>query len=109
MKRTFLKFPSRPVSYLPKMQNRRTRLTMDSNNACYKSGGPEDDTPKEFVEAADDTDEVKSIKMMGRQVHAFKKTLGEKADAQQFTDLNTKIDTLAKGIKDMETANIAQT
>lgn len=96
------------MSYLPKMQNRRMRLGISNANVAYKTDAPADDTPKEFVEAADDTDEVKSIKMMGRQVHSFKKALGEKADAEEFKALNTKIDNLAKGIKDMEAAGISQ-
>lgn len=108
MKRTFLKFPSYPVSYLPKMISRRMRLGISNANVAYKTDAPADDTPAEFKEAADDTDEVKSIKTIGRQVHAFKKILGEKADATQFTDINKKIDELAKGIKDMETAGISQ-
>lgn len=110
MKRKFLKFPSHPVSYLPKMQNRRMRLGITNCNVAYKSegGDPDKDVPKEFIDAEGDSDETKAIKMMGRQVHAFKKALGDKADATQFAELSTKIDNLAKGLKTMETDAISQ-
>lgn len=111
MKRKFLKFPSRPVSYLPKMQNRRMRLAFN-NGVCYKSDGgtadPKDEIPKEFVDVEGDSDEVKSVKAMGRQVHEFKKALGTKADAAEFKALNDKIDGLAKGLKDMESSAVMQ-
>lgn len=103
MKRKFLRFPDRPVSYLPKIQHRRLRL-----HEAYKSDGGSDDSPAEFKEIADDSDEVKAIKTIGRQVHSFKKTLGEKANAEEFKTLNTKIENLAKGIKEMEAAGISQ-
>lgn len=82
-------------------------LRLTNSHIAYKSdGGTGDDTPKEFVDTADDTDEVKSIKAMGRQVHEFKKALGTKADAAEFKTLSDKIEALAKGIKDMESAAI---
>lgn len=90
------------------MQNRRMGLRLTNSHVAYRSDGGTDDVPKEFVEKDDDTDEVKAIKMMGRQVHQFKKTLGEKADATQFTELSTKIETLGKNIATMETATISQ-
>lgn len=43
MKRTNLKFPSRPISYLPKMATRRFPGLARHGNAAYKSDGDDDD------------------------------------------------------------------
>src|ERR1044072_2304235 len=43
MKKTHLKFPSRPISYLPKMETRRFPGLARHGNAAYKSDGDGDD------------------------------------------------------------------
>lgn len=66
--------------------------------AAYKTDGdpdPADPENKELTEA-------EAIKKIGEQVAAFKKTLGEKADATQFKTLEDQIADLAANIETMK-------
>lgn len=98
MKRQFLKFPSRPVSYAPKMQSRRMRIGLLNHNIAYKSDGG-DDNP-------DDSEELKAIKTIGTQVENFKTALGEKADATQFKTLEDQLTALQKDIATMKAEDV---
>lgn len=104
MKRKFLKFGGGFTYRLPS----KRIVALRHFNGGGGGTPPADDTPKEFVDTDGDSDEVKSIKLMGRQVHQFKKALGDKADAKQFKDLSDKIDNFAKTIGEMESSKILE-
>lgn len=100
MKKTFLKFPKQPKSYLPKITSRRIGLHSFINIA-YKSDGSE---TKEETE----TDEVKAIQKIGDQVTEFSKLLGDKADKAQFDSLQKEISDLSANIKKMQADEITK-
>lgn len=104
MKRTYLKFPTRPVSYLPKIKSRRMQLGLANHNRAYKSEGGTGEATTE-----DPLTEEKAIEEIGKQVAGFKAILGDKADKAQFESLEKQLQDLQKGIKDMEAAKILET
>lgn len=61
-----------------------------------------DETDPENKALADDSDEVKALKLQSRAVKNFQNILKTKADANQFKDLQYKIAELQKGLKEME-------
>ncbi len=95
-----LKFPSRHISYAPKLTSRRLGLK-NFHNAAYKSDGGED-------EAKGEVSEEEAIKQIGVQVEGFKALLGEKADASKFADLEKQIEDLSNGINEMKAADISK-
>lgn len=100
MKKTFLKFPARPVSYLPKIKSRRMQLGLSRHNRAYKSeGGTGAETEEPLTEE-------KAIEEITKQVGWFKTMLGEKADKAQFEALEQELKVLKDGIKDMQAAQI---
>lgn len=100
MKKKFLKFPARPVSYLPKIQSRRMQLGLSRHNVAYKSDGGTAETKDEEMT------EEKAIEEIGKQVAGFKTILGDKADKTQFENLERQLKELQEGIKDMQAAQI---
>lgn len=98
MKRTFLKFPKQPVSYLPKIKSRRMQLGLSNHNRAYKSEGGTAET-KELTEE-------EAIAEIGKQVSGFKTILGDKADKAQFESLEKELKTLGETIKDMQAGEI---
>jgi HK97 family phage major capsid protein len=102
MKKTYLKFPTRPVSYLPKIRSRRMQLGLSNHNRAYKSEGPEAPTKE------DPLTEEQAIAEIGKQVESFKTILGDKADKAQFDTLEKQLKDLQAGIKDMEAAKILE-
>lgn len=98
MKKTFLKFPSQPVRYAPKIQSRRLRIGLENHNIAYKSDGSEGDDSE--------TDEQKAIKAIGEQVKKFSDLLGERADKAEVAALTSKLEDLSKNIADMQAADI---
>lgn len=102
MKRSFLKFPAKPVSYLPKIKSRRMQIGLSRHNVAYKTdGGTADPAPKELTEE-------EAIAEIGKQVLGFKTQLGEKADKTQFENLEKQLSNLQKNIKDMEAAKVLE-
>lgn len=99
MKRTFLKFPSRPVSYAPKMQSRRMRIGLLNHNISYLSDGDTD---------PGDSDEIKAIKTIGKQVEKFNEVLGDKADKTVIEELTKQVAELQKGIETMKADDISK-
>lgn len=99
MKRKFLKFPTRPVSYLPKMVSRRMHLGLARHNIAYKSEGGAATTEEPLSEE-------KAIEEIGKQVEQFKTILGDKADKTQFDTLTSQLADLKKNIGDMQAAQI---
>lgn len=55
-----------------------------------------------------DSDEVKAIKAIGKQVDSFKALLGDKADATKFTELELQLKTLSEGLETMKAADISK-
>lgn len=53
-------------------------------------------------------EELKAIKKIGDQVEGFKKLLGDKADKEQFTTLETAINELKEGLKSLTGAKIIE-
>lgn len=95
MKKTFLKFPARHISYLPKIRSRRMQIGISRHNIAYKAdGGTETEEPP--------LTEEKAIEEMTKQVLGFKTILGDKADKKQFEDLEKQLKTVQEGLKDME-------
>jgi len=94
-----LKFPSRHISYAPKLTSRRLGLK-NFQNAAYKSDGGE--------EEKSDLSEEEAIKQIGIQVEGFNKLMGEKADVKQFETLQKEIKDLAENIKAMKDADISK-
>lgn len=105
MKQKFLKFPARSIRYAPRMQSRRLRLGTANYNVAYKSDGGSGEGAGEG-EGGDP--ETKAIAAIGKQVEGFQTMLGEKADKKEFDALQKQIETLSKGVKDMEAAEIAK-
>lgn len=103
MKKTFLKFPARPVSYLPKIRSRRMQIGLARHNIAYKSEGGTGETTEEPP-----LTEEKAIEEIGKQVAGFKTVLGEKADKAQFDALELQLKTLQEGIKKMEADKILE-
>lgn len=65
-----------------------------------------DETDPENKALADDSDEVKSLKKINRQVKQFNTVLGTKAKAEEFTALQAEIKQLQTDIKTMKDADI---
>jgi HK97 family phage major capsid protein len=104
MKRTFLKFPARPVRYAPTITSRRLRLGLSRANIAYKSDAPAD--PADPIDPA--TKEVEAIKEIGKQVEAFRTLLGDKADKNEFENLKKQLTDLQSGISEMKAAEIVK-
>jgi HK97 family phage major capsid protein len=110
MKQTYLKFPTwKQLNAAPKINSRRIKFE------CYKSDAPvevtevkelTDETDPENKALADDSDEVKSLKKINRQVKQFNVVLGTKAKAEDFTSLQDEIKKLQTDIKTMKDADI---
>ncbi len=103
MKKQYLKFPSRPVSYLPKIRSRRMQLGLSRHNVAYKTDGGTGETKEE-----DQLTEEKAIEEIGKQVAGFKTILGDKADKAQFEALEKQLKDLQEGIKKMEADKILE-
>lgn len=56
----------------------------------------------------EEDEEIKAINQIGKQVEGFKKLLGEKADKEQFTTLETAINELKEGLKTLTGAKIIE-
>jgi len=100
MKRKFLKFPTRPVSYLPKIRSRRQQIGAIRHNIAYKSDGGTTTTTEDLTEA-------EAIAAIGKQVDDFQTMLGEKADAAEFETLKKQLADLQTNIGKMEAAQIS--
>lgn len=100
MKRTFLKFPAKPVSYLPRIKSRRLHIGLSRNNVAYKSDGG--------TETSEEDKEVAAIKEIGKQVEDFKKMLGDRASKEEFEALKKQLEDLQTGVKDMQAADIVK-
>lgn len=98
MKKTYLKFPSRPVSYLPKISKRRMPIGI-----AYRSEGGKEETTEEPA-----LTEEKAIEEITKQVAGFKTILGDKADKSQFDALELQLKGLQEGIKKMEADKILE-
>lgn len=75
--------------------------------AAYKTDGEKGEGESEGEDK--ELSEAEAIKKIGEQVLSFKKMLGEKADANQFTALETKINDLATSIETMKADDISKT
>jgi len=98
MKRKFLNFPARSVSYLPKIQSRRQRIGTSRHNIAYKTDAP----------PADELTEAEAIAAIGKQVDGFQVMLGEKADKAEIDTLKAVINDLQANIGKMESDKINQ-
>lgn len=99
MKRNFLKFPSAPTSYAPRITSRRLRLGLLNHNIAYRSDG-------ETAPAEETDDEVKAIQKIGKQVQDFQTALGERAKQEDFDALKALVDDLEKNISTMKADDI---
>lgn len=67
-----------------------------------------DETDPENKALPDDTDEVKALKKISRQVKNFNAILGTKAKAEDFTSVNTQLAALQKDIATMKADDISK-
>jgi hypothetical protein len=65
-----------------------------------------DDEDPDNEDADDDSDEVKAIKSIGRQVTAFKKTLGDKANAEEIDQIKKDLNELKEGIASLTSKQV---
>lgn len=117
MKKTYLQFPSwKQKNHAAKITSRRT-VQRFFDSVAYKSDAPDGDTTvKELTDETDpenkalpeDTDEVKALKKISRQVKQFNAILGTKAKAEDFTAVNTQLTELKGKIGEMEADKISE-
>lgn len=110
MKKTYLQFPTwKQQNMMPK---RIGRLRFGS--ACFKTDAPEavkeltDETDPENKALDTDSDEIKALKKINRQVKQFNSILGTRAKAEDFESVQEEIKKLQKDIATMKAEDISK-
>lgn len=101
MKKTYFNLPKQPTRYAPRMNSRRLRIGILNHNIAYRTDGEDGGDP-------DESDEMKAIAAIGKQVEQFKTALGDRAKKEDFDALKTQLETLSKNIADMQAADVAK-
>lgn len=102
MKKNYLKFgPGSASSSLLF----RAKLSPDAGGGGVDKKKKDDEDP-DNEDADDDSDEVKAIKSIGRQVTAFKKTLGDKANAEEIIQLKADLKELKEGVETLTSKQV---